>query len=159
METGPWDVTRAGTLGRNRFLASDADRERAIDLLKAAFVDGVLTRDELAVRTGHALKARTYGQLAVITGDLATGARKAGPRKAGPRKAGPRKTAKPVPARRRLNKKVVVWSACAIVLSLALGATFLNYYGGFVVMFVFTFIGTVVLSKPPAPPRPTPGRR
>ena len=38
--------------------ASDADRERVIDLLKAAFVDGVLTRDEFGVRAGHALEAR-----------------------------------------------------------------------------------------------------
>ena len=152
MTTGPWDVTRAGTPGRNRFLASDADRDRAIDLLKTAFVHGVLTKDELAARTGHALKARTYGQLAVITGDLGTGVMKAGPRKTA-------KPARSTPARRRLNKKVVAWGACAIVLPLALGATFLSYYGGFVVMFVFTFIGTVVLSKPPAPPRPTPGRR
>ena len=152
MAPGPWDVTRAGTPGRSRFLASDADRERVIDLLKIAFVHGVLTKDELAARTGHALKARTYGQLSVITGDLGTGLGK----------AGPRKTAKPAgstPARRRLNKKVVAWGACAIILSLALGATFLNYYGGFVVMFVFTFIGAVALSKPPAPPRPTAGRR
>ena len=156
MATGPWDTTRAGTPGRNGFLASDADRERAIDLLKTAFVDGVLTRDELAVRTGHTLKARTYGQLAVITGDLAARARKP----AKPAKPARQvKPAKPAPARRRLNKTVVAWSACAIVLSLALGATFLSYYGGFVVMLLFTFIATVVLSKPPAPPRPTPGRR
>jgi hypothetical protein len=162
--TGPWDLTRAGTPGRNRFLASDADRERAIDLLKTAFVHGVLSKDELALRTGHALKARTYGQLAVITGDLAAEASKpvkpAKPAK--PVKPEPVKPAKPAattPARRRLNKKVVAWGACAIVLPPALGAAFLSYYGGFLVMFLLTCIGTVVCCKPPARPRSMSGRR
>jgi hypothetical protein len=31
---------------------------------------------------------------------------------------------------------------------------FLSYYGGFLVMMLFTFIGAVLCSKPPAPPRP-----
>jgi hypothetical protein len=154
--TGPWDLTRAGTPGRNRFLASDADRERAIDLLKTAFVHGVLTKDELAVRTGHALNARTYGQLAIITGDLAAEA--SSPAK--PAKSAKTATsATTTPTRRRLNKKVVAWGACAIVLPPVLGATFLSYYGGFLVMFLFTFIGTVVCSKPPARPRSMSGRR
>jgi hypothetical protein len=44
-------------------------------------------------------------------------------------------------------------SACAVVLPPTLGVAFLSYYGGFLVMMLFTFIGAV-LSKPPAPPRP-----
>ena len=154
MGSGPWDVTRAGTPGRNRFLASDADRDRAIDVLKAAFVHGALTKDELAVRTGHILASRTYGELAAITGDLAT--QPAGPAKpASPaRPARPATTASNAPARRRPNKKVVAWSVCAIVLPPAVGASFFTFYGGFLVMFLFTFIGTVVTSKPPGKPRP-----
>ena len=160
MGTGPWDVTRAGTPGRSRFLASDADRDRAIDVLKAAFVQGALTKDELAVRTGQVLASRTYGHLAAITGDLAAQpARPAGP--AGP--ARPAKSAGSTPARRRRNKKVVAWSASAIVLPPALAAAFLNYYGGFLVLLLFLFLGAVVTSKPPTKPGPGPapmsGRR
>ena len=67
MATGPWDP------GSARFLASDADRERAVDVLKTAFVHGTLTRDELTLRTGRALTARTYGELAAITAGLTPG--------------------------------------------------------------------------------------
>jgi hypothetical protein len=41
-----------------------------IDLLKAAFVQGRLTKDELDARAGHALTARTYAQLAALTDDI-----------------------------------------------------------------------------------------
>ena len=50
--------------------AGHADRERVIEALKAAFVDGRLTKDELAARTGRALAARTYADLAALTADL-----------------------------------------------------------------------------------------
>jgi hypothetical protein len=148
---GPWDPTRAGTPGHGRFLAADADRERAIDVLKIAFVQGALTRDDLSVRTGRALSARTYAELAAITGGLTV------------RPVPPKTKTVPAPARRRVSKKVVGWSACAAVLLIALGATFLSYDGGFLVIMLFTFIGAVLSSKPPAPPRPRPqplsGRR
>jgi Domain of unknown function (DUF1707) len=141
MGTGPWDPTTAG----NRFLASDADRDRAIEALKTAFVHGVLTGDELGVRTGQALASRTYGELAAVTAGLA------------PRTLGPGKTQSPPPAARawkRVNKKVLAWTALALVLPFVLGATFLSYYGGFLVMFLFTFIGAVLTSRPPSPRRP-----
>jgi nitrate reductase NapE component len=135
--TGPWDP------GSARFLASDADRERVVDVLKTAFVHGTLTRDELTLRTGRALTARTYAELAGITAGLAPGA--------------PRPASRPAtqrPRRRRVSKKAIAWSACAVVLPPALSVAFLSYYGGFLVMMLFTFIGAVLLSKPPAPPRP-----
>jgi hypothetical protein len=53
-----------------------------------------------------------------------------------------------------VSKKVVALSACAVVLPITLSMAFLTYYGGFLVMMLFTFIGAVLLSKPPAPPRP-----
>jgi Domain of unknown function (DUF1707) len=53
-----------------RLRASNADRETVIDLLKAAFVRGQLTRDELDARTGHALTARSHTDLAALTADL-----------------------------------------------------------------------------------------
>ena len=39
--------------------ASDADREQVIGVLKAAFVQGRLTKDELDAQAGHALTAPT----------------------------------------------------------------------------------------------------
>jgi uncharacterized protein DUF1707 len=55
---------------RARLRASDADRERAIEALKAAFAGGRLTRDELDVRLDRALLARTYAEVAAATADL-----------------------------------------------------------------------------------------
>jgi hypothetical protein len=50
--------------------ASREDRERAIDVIKTAFVRDRLDLDELAGRVGQALTARTYAQLAALTADL-----------------------------------------------------------------------------------------
>jgi PadR family transcriptional regulator len=53
--------------------ASDADREHVIDTLKAAFVQGRLTRGELDARAGRALAARSRAGLAALTADLPAG--------------------------------------------------------------------------------------
>ena len=53
--------------------AATADRERAVDVLKAAFAEGRLTQDECEQRVGQALSARTYAELAPITADLPAG--------------------------------------------------------------------------------------
>lgn len=53
-----------------RLRASGADREQVIDLLKAAFVQGRLTKDELDARAGHALTARTHTDLTALTSDI-----------------------------------------------------------------------------------------
>src|SRR5215471_3289181 len=50
--------------------SSWADRERVIDLLKAAFVQGRLDRDEFGARVGQVLASRTYWELASITFDI-----------------------------------------------------------------------------------------
>jgi Domain of unknown function (DUF1707)/Domain of unknown function (DUF4190) len=54
--------------------ASSADRERAVDVLKAGFAEGRLTQDEYNDRMGRAYAARTYGELATLTADLPAGA-------------------------------------------------------------------------------------
>jgi Domain of unknown function (DUF1707)/Domain of unknown function (DUF4190) len=59
--------------GYGNMRASTADRERAIDVLKAAFAEGRLTRDECEQRAGQAISARTYGELATLTADLPAG--------------------------------------------------------------------------------------
>lgn len=50
--------------------ACDADRERVVDLLKTAFIEGRLTADELGERVGSALVARTHADLARVTADI-----------------------------------------------------------------------------------------
>ncbi len=66
MTTGPQDPAA----GRDRLRAGHADREQVIEALKTAFVDGRLTKNELAARTGRALAARTYAHLAALTADI-----------------------------------------------------------------------------------------
>jgi hypothetical protein len=50
--------------------AAQADREQAITVLKAAYAQGRLTKDELEVRAGQAFAARTYAELAALTADI-----------------------------------------------------------------------------------------
>ena len=54
-------------------LAAAADRERTIDVLKAAFSEGRLTKEEFDTRSGRVLAARTYADLAAIVADLPAG--------------------------------------------------------------------------------------
>jgi Domain of unknown function (DUF1707) len=65
--TGREDGT-AGAQGHLR--TSGADRDQAIDALKAAFVQGRLTKDELDLRVGQVLASRTYADLAALTADV-----------------------------------------------------------------------------------------
>jgi hypothetical protein len=53
--------------------ASSADRERAVDVLKAGFAEGRLTQDEYNDRMGQAYAARTYGELTALITDLPAG--------------------------------------------------------------------------------------
>jgi uncharacterized protein DUF1707 len=59
-----------GDGGRGRLRASHADRERVIDMLKAAYVRGHMTKDEFDVRVGQALVSRTYAELARVTAGI-----------------------------------------------------------------------------------------
>jgi len=90
-----------------RLRASDADREQALDLLKAAFTEGLLTRDELVARAGSALTARTYADLAGVTAGIPAGVA------AGVAAASPRAPA-PARARRRPGPQAKA-GACLIV--------------------------------------------
>ncbi|WP_406417580.1 DUF1707 domain-containing protein [Streptomyces sp. NBC_01614] len=61
----------AAELSHTGLRASDADRDRAVDVLNAAAGDGRLTIEELDERVTTALSARTVGELAELTVDLA----------------------------------------------------------------------------------------
>jgi Domain of unknown function (DUF1707) len=70
--TGPADEKTAA-VARGRLRAAHADREHVIGTLKAAFVQGRLTKDELDLRIGQTLAARTYAELARLTADVPAG--------------------------------------------------------------------------------------
>jgi hypothetical protein len=53
--------------------ASHADRERAIDVLKAAFAEGRLDKDEYIERVGQVQASRSYADLAALTADVPAG--------------------------------------------------------------------------------------
>jgi hypothetical protein len=59
--------------GHGHLRASHADRERAIDVLKAAFAEGRLDQDEYTDRVGLAHTSRTYDDLGALVADLPVG--------------------------------------------------------------------------------------
>jgi hypothetical protein len=133
---GPWHPRRAGVASRGHILASDADREHVLEALKSAFVYGLLSRDDLYTRAGRVLASRTYAELTALTADIPAGLIAA------------QSPAVTQSSRRLVSKKVVVWAACLLVLGPAVGAAFLTFYGGFVVMFMFALIGATVTAAP-----------
>jgi hypothetical protein len=119
----PGDEITAATAGRGRLRASHADRERVLDVLKAAFVQGLLTKGELDIRLGQTFASRTHAELAALTADIP----------AGPAVARPLR--KPAGAQaRHPENKVVNSCACATLALIALGAALLT--GDFGLFFV-----------------------
>lgn len=59
--------------GHPGMLASAADRERTLDVLKAAYGEGRLTKDEFEARSARAMAARRYADLTAIIADLPAG--------------------------------------------------------------------------------------
>jgi hypothetical protein len=64
---GPGAEQAAMAAGRGHLRASHADRDQMIDALKAAFVQGRLTKEEFDARVAQALVSRTYAELATVT--------------------------------------------------------------------------------------------
>ena len=71
MAAAPGHGTTGGDYGRLR--ASHGDRDRAVDVLKAAFAEGRLTKDEYDERVADVFASRTYADLAALTCDLPAG--------------------------------------------------------------------------------------
>ena len=86
--------------GDSGLRASHADREQVIDVLKAAFVQGLLTKDEFDLRMSQAFAARTYAEVADVTADIPAGLIGVQPRRPGWPRAG----------------KAAAWCAFGIVL-------------------------------------------
>lgn len=64
------DEIMAAAYSRGHIRASDNDRERVLDMLKSAFVQGRLNKDELEARLGQTLGSRTWAELASVIADL-----------------------------------------------------------------------------------------
>jgi Domain of unknown function (DUF1707) len=93
--------------GRGRLRASHADRERVIDTLKAAYVYGLVTKEEFDARVIQTLAARTHAELAVITADIPAGLAPAPP----PLRAAPAKASPAADPGQRRRERVVVATA------------------------------------------------
>ena len=128
--------TRTGSPGGSGGLrASRADRERVIDLLKAAFVQGRLDKDEFDARIGQAIASRTYGELAAVTAGIPAGLTGAPPRRP------------PARARRRIpfNTAVTGGACMAALVNAGMVAALLSRSPVAVVLFVvFTVIGMIL---------------
>lgn len=126
-DQGAADAADAAAGGYLR--ASHADRERVIDVLKAAFVQGRLTKDELDMRVGETFAARTHAELATLTADLPAGLIGAQPL----RKPAGQQAPHPM-------NKVVNSCACAALAVIVLGGALLS--GNFGLFFVL--VGVVL---------------
>ena len=101
----PGDKTAASAEHRGRLRTARADREQVVDTLKAAFVQGRLTKDEFDLRVGRVLASRTYADLDGLTADLPAGLARPRP---------PRQT---VPAQPRPpTSKALLWGSWVAVL-------------------------------------------
>ena len=105
MATGPG--YGLGAAGRGHLRASHADREQVIGTLKAAYVQGMLAKDEFDLRVGQVFASRTYTDLAAVTADLP----------AGLTAAQPRQPARAPGERRVLRPAIVITVAIAVVSS------------------------------------------
>ena len=120
MLVGPGDET-AGA-GRYSYLrASHADREQVLDLLKAAFVQGRLAKDEFDRRVARVLASRTYADLNALLADLPAGLAATPPPEPAPASGN-------ALARESNERKIVKAWACATVAlpSLAVGVALLE---------------------------------
>ncbi len=105
--TGPGDENAAGS-GRGHLRASHADREQVIDTLKAAFVQGRLTKEEFDLRVSQTFASRTYADIAARTADLPDGPTRIGP----PADPAPAQGQPPV-------SNVLKWGACVVLVGAA----------------------------------------
>lgn len=146
--------------------ASDADRERVVDRLKTAFIDGMLTTDELGERVGRALVARSHADLATVTADIPAG-RPAPP----PRETEPSKVRHHVGPRVKAGIGLIIALTGMLVDAALTGANAGPMANGFYVIFIGIFLVAFVTwlwtlsadneDSPggQAPRPPAPGRR
>ena len=120
----------AASAGVSRMIAPQADREQVLDALKAAFVQGRLTKDEFDQRVGQVLAS--YAELDALTADIP---------------AGPTETRLSEPARESHNRKVIQrGTAVGAGVSMAFTAVLVMVAGGSLALdlIVVPVLGAVV---------------
>jgi Domain of unknown function (DUF1707) len=115
---GPGDEMAAGAGGQGHLRASHADREQVIGVFKAAFVQGMVAKDEFDARVGQALASRTYAELAKVTAGLPAGLPHAVP----PRPASRAQARRPMSKAAKAGIYVAIAIAVPVVLAFATGA-------------------------------------
>jgi len=135
--TGPGDNAAAAEGGGDRHLrASRTDREQVIELLKAAFVEERLTKEELDTRVGRALASRTYAELAAVISDLHAWRAAAGSAAAGP----------PSTPARTLVKAARRAGVCVLAAFAVVGVVALTNAEGLAVFLAFSSVVTAVIA-------------
>ena len=133
MSTGPDDLAAAA---RGHLRASRADREQVIAVLKTAFVQDRLAKDEFDHRVGQVLASRTasrtYAQLAELTADIPAESPPADIPAQSPA------AAPPVDPRRTLAKAARRSLICALLTVALLEGVALNGSFGLLVLAVFS---------------------
>jgi Domain of unknown function (DUF1707) len=113
----------AADSGRGRLRASDADREHVVGTLKAAYVHGLVTKDEFDARVSQTFASRTYAELALITADVPAGLAAAPPApRPGPATASPPARANLTPGERAIMATSLLAALALVVALLAGGA-------------------------------------
>ena len=135
MTAEAWDQVAACMVSRDQIRAADADRERVLDTLGTAFMDGRLTGEEFHARAVWAAASRTYGDLAAVTVSIP-------PRSEAP----PRRTVRT--DLDRVDKKSLAWGMFLILMPVTLGIAFVTHFVGFLVLFVVAFVGVTVTAQP-----------
>jgi len=156
----PGDEIAAGAAGHGHLRASHADREWAIATLKAAFVQGMLTKDELDLRVGQAFASRTYAELAAVTADLPAGLASATP----PRRAAQAQARRPMSDAAKAGVWLVIAVAVPMVLSFPVGGALFLLLTPFYFM-ALAFLGAEIVAsrykkrshRGQVPPRPASG--
>jgi len=125
--------------GGGHFRASQADRERAIEVLKTAFAEERLTKEAFDLRVDRALVSRTYAELTAVTSDLHVSPADVRPAAAGPVSTPARTLAK---AARRSGVCMLAASAVVGVASLTHGENHMAIFLAF-----FCVIAAVIASS------------
>ncbi len=115
---------------RSHLRASHGDRERVIGTVTAAYVYGLVTKDEFDARVSQTLAARTYADLAMITDDIPAGLAPAPP----PLRPAPAKASPPAQAKLGPRERAVVGTALLAGVLLVAAVAAGNLAGGFLAL-------------------------
>lgn len=123
----PWQQPQQPVGNSPSLLAAHADRERAVDVLKAGFSEGRLPQDEYERRVERAYRARTVGELALLVADLPQGPSAMQPSAMSPVAPAPPtvpRTFMPAPVLPPpTNSKAVGAMVCGVLTTVSLGLT------------------------------------